>query len=412
MLVDLDDLGLLLLDGRVRSRVEAFLHVAAEVRRVVGVHAVVRLGADAFGVGEVLLSIAILGLRQLLAKLRHDLHCIIRWQDDGAALRSLRLRGLLRDDLRRLEALLRLSTLGLGRVLLLLHEVIVHLILHFGALFRAAQAVGLASRADRVESLGVTGVLAGGCLSVRWLVGHGAVRYLLVGEYLWLDLIEAAVGAVRQACDVADGAVADSAGTTGMRLELVAQAHGRLVGRKPSVLWWPRGRHDAHAPAVRVLAHVLAALLLWLACRRNTVLLHTHLALLLRVSSVASRSCPACARPVGIGATLLDTLRQIVAPLLPLVLRISLGECGLAVDLEGHLVLVVTLRRCMRRHTAMASQHGVGMLSGDRRPMVVGEVRLASPCVLLVVQWVAPANIDRLVLRPRRFAMLTGHSMH
>lgn len=35
LLVDLDDLRLLLLDGRVGSGVEALLHVAAEVRRIV-----------------------------------------------------------------------------------------------------------------------------------------------------------------------------------------------------------------------------------------------------------------------------------------------------------------------------------------------------------------------------------------
>ena len=36
-------------------------------------------------------GVAVLGLRQLLAELRHDLHCVVRRQDDGAALRSLRL---------------------------------------------------------------------------------------------------------------------------------------------------------------------------------------------------------------------------------------------------------------------------------------------------------------------------------
>lgn len=60
--------------------------------RVVGVHPVMRLRADAFaGVGKVLLRVTILRL-QLLAKLRHDLHGVVRWQDDGAALRPLCLR--------------------------------------------------------------------------------------------------------------------------------------------------------------------------------------------------------------------------------------------------------------------------------------------------------------------------------
>lgn len=70
----------------------------------------------------------------------------------------MRLRRLLRHDLRRLEPLLRLSVVlwlgGATLMLLLLHQVIVHLVLHFCSLLGAAQAVRWMARgADGVEPL-------------------------------------------------------------------------------------------------------------------------------------------------------------------------------------------------------------------------------------------------------------------
>lgn len=75
-------------------------------------------------------------------------------------------------------------------------------------------------------------------------------------------------------------------------------------------------------------------------------------------------------------------------------------------------MLVVALRRSVRRHTALASDHGVGMVSRDGRPMVVHKVRLAGPYVLLVVQWVAAADVDGLVLGPRRLSVLACDRVH
>ena len=106
-------------------------------------------------VGEVLLWVAVLGLGELLAKLRHDLDGVVGGEDDRATLRALNLRGFLRDDLRGLETVLRLRVLWLAGVwlLLLLQEVIVHLVLHFCALLGAAQGVRLSRGADGVVSL-------------------------------------------------------------------------------------------------------------------------------------------------------------------------------------------------------------------------------------------------------------------
>ena len=199
-----------------------------------------------------------------------------------------------------------LRILGLGSVLLLFQEVIVHLVLHFGALFGATQVVGLTCRADRVEPLGITVMLARNRFSMgRLLAGRGAVCHLLAGEDLWLNLIEAA--AVGQARYVAQCTVAGAAGAAGVVVEFAVQAHGRLVGRDPGVISRPRGRHDAHASAVQALAQILRALLLMLACRCTAVLRHAHLALLLRVPGVTSRSRRARARGRRIAA-LLDAL--------------------------------------------------------------------------------------------------------
>jgi hypothetical protein len=56
LLVNLDDLRLLLLDGSIRGGVEALLHVIAEMARIIRVHSVVRLGtATLAGICEVLL---------------------------------------------------------------------------------------------------------------------------------------------------------------------------------------------------------------------------------------------------------------------------------------------------------------------------------------------------------------------
>jgi len=100
---------------------------------------------------------------------------------------------------------------------------------------------------------------------------------------------------------------------------------------------------------VLALALVLAALLL-LARGRDAVLLHAHVALLLRLASVSSGSRPAIARPMRVRSPLLDALRQVVTPLLPLVFLISQlplfrqRKHRLAVQLERHLVLVVSRR--------------------------------------------------------------------
>ena len=155
---------------------------------------------------------------------------------------------------------------------------------------------------------------------------------------------------------------------------------------------------------MRVLTHTLRGLLLMLARRRNTVLLHTQLAVLLRVSRVPSRSRPGRVGSRRICTTLLDALREIVTPLLPLVLLLAelpllgLCECGLTVHLQGHLVLVVTLWRTVLPEATLSSHWVERSRRAHYLTMRVVQMRLAGRCVLLVVQGMASSDIDGLVL--------------
>lgn len=82
------------------------------------------------------------------------MNCIVGRQDYRASLRALGFRRLLGNELSRLESLLGLRIFRRpGVLLLLLHQIVIHLVLHFGSLFGATKAVGLACRTDGVKSL-------------------------------------------------------------------------------------------------------------------------------------------------------------------------------------------------------------------------------------------------------------------
>lgn len=181
------------------------------------------------------------------------------------------------------------------------------------------------------------------------LAWHRTVGDLLVGEYLRWSLIKAPAFAVSKPGQIAKSPVAGASRVADVVVELAIQSHARLVCRDPGLVSGSCRGHGSHAPAVLALALVLAALLL-LARGRDAVLLHAHVALLLRLASVSSGSRPAIARPMRVRSTLLDALRQVVTPLLPLVFLISQlplfrqRKHRLAVQLERHLVLVVSRR--------------------------------------------------------------------